>query len=64
MREAELWQRLSDQLGADYARAWAEMTVITQLHGRTVIEALDDGVAAKDIWRAVWEFLELPLRER
>ena len=38
--------------------------VIGPLGNRTVREALDAGVPAKQVWRAVWEFLELPASER
>ena len=64
MREVELWQRMKTALGDDYARAWAEQTAMADLGGRTVIEALNDGVASKTIWRAVWAQLELPPRDR
>lgn len=59
-----MWQRLDEHLGSDYARVWAEMTAIGDLGGRTVTEALADGVACKAIWRAVWSFLELPASQR
>lgn len=64
VREAELWSRLNEVLGVDYARAWAEMTSITGLNSRTVLQALADGVPCKTIWRAVWEFMELPEKLR
>lgn len=64
MREAELWHRLRTQLGDGYALVWAEQTVMADLDGRTVLEALADGVDCKRIWRAAWAQLELPLRER
>jgi hypothetical protein len=47
-------------LGADYARSWAELTVIGSLEGRTAQEALDAGVAPKQVWAAVRRQLELP----
>ena len=28
MREAELWQRMAEQLGEHYARAWADSVVL------------------------------------
>jgi hypothetical protein len=43
-----------------YARHWSEQQVIGALGGRTVLEALDKGEAPKDVWRAVWQTLELP----
>ncbi len=64
MREAELWARLREHLGARYAPTWADTVVLADLAGRTVSEALRDGVDCKVIWRAVWVCLELPLRHR
>ncbi|HOQ52813.1 MAG TPA: DUF3046 domain-containing protein [Micropruina sp.] len=64
MREAELWARLTHHFGRVQALVWAEGHVIGELGSRTVREALADGVDCKDIWRAVWQNLELPARDR
>ena len=64
MRHTELWTRLDEALGTAYARSWASMFVLTDLGGRTVDEALADGVPPKQVWRAVWAVLGLPARER
>lgn len=64
MREVELWRRLGDALGPAYAHVWAAQMVVAELDGRTVVEALGDGVPSKRIWRAVWAVLELPANER
>ncbi|MVA75659.1 DUF3046 domain-containing protein [Auraticoccus sp. F435] len=64
MREAELWERLDQHLGKGYARVWAAQHALAGLDSRTVEEALADGVPCKTVWRAVWEALELPARER
>lgn len=64
MREAELWRRLETTLGKVYAQAWAGQVVLAEIGGRTVIEALAAGVDRKQIWRAVWSKLELPVRDR
>lgn len=64
MREAELWMRLDEHLGSGYAAVWAEQVVLSELGGRTVVEALGAGVPCKRIWRAVWAHLELPASER
>lgn len=58
MRETELWRRLGEVLPAGYVRVWAEQVVLTSL-GRTVSQALADGVDCKTIWRAAHEQLEL-----
>ena len=64
MREAELWRRLETTLGKAYAQAWSGQVVLSEIGGRTVIEALAAGVDRKRIWRAVWGKLELPVRDR
>lgn len=64
MREAELWSRLTHHLGRVHALVWAESHVISELGSRTVREALAAGVPCKQIWRAVWQNLELPASER
>lgn len=63
MREVELWARMEKALGPGYMRVWAEQTVLADLGGRTVREALDAHVPCKVIWRAVWAYLELPRQD-
>jgi hypothetical protein len=43
---------------------WARSVVIAALGGCTAEQALDQGVPPKQVWRAVWEVLELPETER
>ena len=64
VREAELWARLTSQMGRVPALVWAESHVVSELDSRTVREALAAGVPCKEIWRAVWRNLELPASER
>jgi len=64
VRHTEFWDRMEQALGPAYARSWAEQQVLAGLGHRTVKEALAEGEAPKDVWRAVWETLELPARER
>ena len=64
MKETELWARMRQHLGDVYARVWATEYNLAELSGRTVVEALADGEPCKNIWRAVWAALELPLRDR
>ncbi|MFC6156675.1 DUF3046 domain-containing protein [Kribbella sp. NPDC058693] len=64
MRLTEFWARMDHHLGPAYARTWAETQVVQELGGRTVVEALAEGEAAKVVWRAVWAHLNLPASER
>ncbi len=60
MRHTEFWSRMERALGASYARSWASLTVVGELGGRTVEEALAAGEDPKAVWAAVWRQLELP----
>lgn len=64
MREADLRARLETHLGSGYSLMWSDTVVLGALGQRTVTQALAGGVPCKQIWRAAWEALELPLRER
>jgi hypothetical protein len=64
VRLTEFWGRMEQHLGAAYARSYAHDQVLPQLSGRTVDQALSDGVDAKLVWRAVVVALELPPSER
>ncbi|MCW2834043.1 MAG: hypothetical protein JWN68_1996 [Nocardioides sp.] len=64
MRHTEFWARLDEALGRARSRTWAELFVLTELGNRTTVEALDAGVAPKEVWAAVWRVLELPASER
>lgn len=55
---------MDQHLGSGYARTWARDHVLADLGERTVLQALDAGWDAKDVWRAVWRALELPPSER
>lgn len=64
MRHTEFWLRMEGVLGSSYARTWSGQQVLSELGGRTVDEALAAGEQPKAVWRAVWQALELSVRER
>ncbi|MGO1973361.1 MAG: DUF3046 domain-containing protein [Propionibacteriaceae bacterium] len=64
MKETELWARLLEHLGPGYYRVWASQHSVPGLESRTVTDAIESGVAFKEIWRAVWAELGLPDRDR
>lgn len=64
VRLTDFWRRMEDALTPGYARSWAHDYVLAALDGRTVDEALADGVDAVTVWRAVHAELELPARDR
>ncbi|MCD6640135.1 MAG: DUF3046 domain-containing protein [Nocardioides sp.] len=59
MRHTQFWDRMDQVLGPDYSRSWAELTVLSDLGGRTVREALASGMTPKEVWAAVRRQLEL-----
>ncbi|HEY9243119.1 MAG TPA: DUF3046 domain-containing protein [Streptosporangiaceae bacterium] len=60
MRLSEFWERMRAQFGDTYASSVAKDHVLAGLGGRTVDQALADGVAAKTVWRAVIEEFDVP----
>ncbi len=64
MRLTEFWARMTAQFGPAYADSFARDFVVAELGGRTVHEALAQGVAAKEVWRAVCTAMNLPASVR
>ena len=53
MRLTDFWSRFEQAFGPAYAASVARDQVLPQLDGRTVVEALEAGVPAVTVWRAV-----------
>ncbi len=53
MRLTDLWRRLNETFGPGYAESVAHDQVLTQLGGRTIIQALTAGEEVVSVWRAV-----------
>lgn len=64
VKHSEFWSRMEHHLGSAYAGVWAREQSLLALGDRSVLEALDAGVAPKQVWRAVWSSLELPDSDR
>ena len=64
MKETELWARMDTHLGRGYSRVGTAALCLGELDSQTVDQALAAGLSAKEIWRAVWAALDLPIRER
>ena len=60
MRLSEFWERMRAQFGDTYASSVAKDHVLAGLGGRTVDQALADGVAVKTVWRAVADEFDVP----
>jgi hypothetical protein len=64
MRITEFWRRMDARFGERYAASVAQDLVIAQLGGRTVVLALAEGMAPKQVWAAVCEAVDVPLADR
>ena len=53
MRLTDFWARLEQAFGAPYARSLAADHSFAELDGRTIDEALAQGVETATIWHAV-----------
>jgi hypothetical protein len=52
MRLSEFWNRMDARFGHAYARSVARDYRVSAL-GATIEDALESGVSAKEVWRAV-----------
>ena len=53
------WERMREQFGPAYVDSFARDHVMSELAGRTVVQALEQGVSAKEVWAAVRRSLDL-----
>ncbi|BFU42972.1 DUF3046 domain-containing protein [Krasilnikovia sp. MM14-A1004] len=53
MRLTDFWARLEQAFGMAYARSLAADHAFTDLGGRTIDEAIAQGVDTATVWRAV-----------
>jgi hypothetical protein len=60
VRLTEFWERMNSQFGQEYAASVAQDYVLAAIGGRTVNQALADGVPVKSIWRAVCDAFDVP----
>ena len=60
MKLSEFWTNMDYEFGAGYARVLAGDLVLGSLGNMTALEALEAGVAPKDVWLAVCEAQDIP----
>jgi hypothetical protein len=53
VRLTDFWSRMRQHFGPTYAESFAHDFVLGELGGRTIDEALAQGVDVQEIWRAV-----------
>lgn len=64
MRLTVFWDRMRQQFGESYAESVAKDYVMAELDGRTIEQALADGVPAKKVWQAVVATFDVPSKLR
>lgn len=58
MRLTVFWERMTERFGPKYVDSFARDYVMSELGGRTVNQALEQGVSAKEVWSAVCRSLD------
>jgi hypothetical protein len=64
VRLTAFWEKMRAQFGDAYAASVAKDYVLSGLGGKTVDQALAEGIEPKTVWRAVCEAFEIPERSR
>lgn len=61
---SQFWELMDDEFGAGYAPTVARSHSVHALGSRTAREALDDGVAPREVWHALCDDLGVPQERR
>ena len=64
VQEREFWQLLEEVFGRSYGRSLAHDQRLTELHGMTVVEALDAGEEPRVIWNVLCDQMNVPDSKR
>jgi hypothetical protein len=64
MRLTDFWERMATRFGPAYAESVARDQVIGRLGNRTAHQALAEGEDVREVWLAVCEHFEIPVRDR
>ena len=64
MRTSRFWTLVEDEFGAAYAHSLARSHVMSALGGRTAVEALESGIAPRDVWLALCADMDVPEERR
>ncbi len=64
VRLTAFWERMRAQFGDAYAASVAKDYALAGLGGRTVDQALAEGIDPKAVWQAVCEAFEIPEKSR
>lgn len=64
MRISQFWALMNDEFGETYAPTLARHHVLGVLGGRTVTQALEEGVHPRVVWLALCDDMDVPLERR
>lgn len=64
VRLTHFWQQMNEEFGPIRSAALAEDHVFSELGGRTVNGALEEGLDAKHVWSVVCTAFEVPPERR
>ncbi|HYN28991.1 MAG TPA: DUF3046 domain-containing protein [Dermatophilaceae bacterium] len=60
MRLRQFWTLMEEEFGAAYAPSLARAHVLREVGGRTVLEALEQGVPPREVWLALCDDMDVP----
>ena len=64
MRHSRFWELMDEEFGPGYAPSLARSQVLSSLDGRSAVEALDAGLAPREVWLALCDAMDVPESRR
>ncbi len=64
VRLSVFWTLMNDEFEAGYATSLARDHTVLTLGGRTVDEALEAGIPAREVWDAICDEMDVPAERR
>jgi hypothetical protein len=64
VRLSEFWSLMDSVFGEAYSRTLARDLALDALESRTCVQALEDGIAPRDVWHAVCDQMDVPVARR
>lgn len=64
MRLSVFWTLMNDEFEEAYAASLARDHTVLTLGGRTVDEALEAGIPAREVWDAICDEMDVPAERR
>jgi len=64
VRLSLFWTLMNDEFGSTYAASLARDHTVLTLGGRTVDEALEAGIPAREVWDAICDEMDVPAARR